>query len=36
MTRFCQKVYDESDHFTTPNPVEVRKNHMSTKSSCHF
>jgi hypothetical protein len=28
MTRFCQKVYDESDHFTTPDPVEVCKSHI--------
>lgn len=28
MTRFCQKVYDESDHFTTPTPVKVCKNHL--------
>jgi hypothetical protein len=27
VTRFCQKVHDESNHFTNPDPIEVcRKN----------
>ena len=28
MTRFCQKVYEESDHFTTPDPAEVSRNDL--------
>jgi hypothetical protein len=27
-TRFCQKVYDETDYFGTPDPVEICKNHL--------
>src|SRR4051812_6198947 len=26
--RFCQKVYGESDYFTTSDPVDVCKNHL--------
>src|ERR1700728_3005248 len=26
--RFCQKVYDESDYFTSPDPIDVCKNHL--------
>lgn len=28
MTRFCQKVYDESDHFKSPDPIEVCTNYL--------
>ena len=27
-TRFCQKVYDETNHFTTPDPIEVCRKHV--------
>lgn len=26
--RFCQKVYDKSSYFTTPDPIDVNKNHL--------
>jgi hypothetical protein len=26
--RFCQKVYDESSYFTSPDPIDVCKNHL--------
>jgi hypothetical protein len=26
--RFCQKVYDKSSYFTTPDPIHVYKNHL--------
>jgi hypothetical protein len=26
--RFCQKVYDESNHFTSADPVDIYKNHL--------
>jgi hypothetical protein len=27
-SRFCQKVYDESNYFTSPDPVDVYRNHL--------
>jgi len=29
--RFCQKVYDESNYFTSLDPIDVCKNHFTTK-----
>ena len=26
--RFCQKVYDDSNYFTSPDPIHVCKNHL--------
>ena len=26
--RFCQKVYDESSYFTSPDPIDVCKNYL--------
>jgi hypothetical protein len=26
--RFCQKVYDESNYFTSPDPIDVYKKHL--------
>jgi len=26
--RFCQKIYEESNYFTSPDPVDVCKNHL--------
>src|SRR3954469_23116848 len=28
LTRFCQKVYDETNHFTSPDPIEVCRKHV--------
>ena len=28
MTKFCQKVYEESDHFKTPDSIEICRNDL--------